>query len=60
MLYDNIKVICKQRKISIAKLERILNLAAGSVHKWNVNEPGIWKVKKVADYLKVSIDELVE
>ena len=41
-------------------MERDLGFPRSYVCKWNENEPGIRKVQKVADYLHVSIEELLE
>lgn len=60
MLYDNVKTLCKERGISILKLETTLDFPRSSICKWNENEPGIRKVQKVADYLGVSIEKLLE
>lgn len=59
MLYDNVKRICEEKGISVGKIEKDLQLSNGSICKWNDNEPGIRKVQKVADYLGVSIEELL-
>ena len=59
MLYDNVKKICEEKGISVGKIEKDLQLSNGSICKWNENEPGIRKVQKVADYLGVSIEELL-
>ncbi len=59
MLYDNVKAICNERKIAISKMESDLGFPRSSICKWNSNEPGISKVKKVADYLKVNIERLI-
>lgn len=60
MLYDNVKAICDEKKISVGKMERDLEFSNGSVCKWNENEPGVRKVQKVADYLGVPIEKLLE
>ena len=60
MIYDNVKSICEEKGISVAALERELNFARSSIQKWNENEPGIRKVQKVADYLGVPIEKLLE
>lgn len=60
MLFDNVKALCKEKGISITKLEDDLGFARSSVCKWNRNEPGIRKVQKVADYLGVPIEKLLE
>ena len=59
MLYDNVKKICEEKGISVGKIEKDLQLSNGSICKWNEIEPGIRKVQKVADYLGVSIEELL-
>ena len=60
MLYDNVKKICEEKGISVGKIEKDLQLSNGSICKWNENEPGIRKVQKVANYLGVSIEELLK
>lgn len=60
MLYDNVKAICDEKKISIGRMEKDVGLSNGSVCKWNENEPGIRKVQKVANYLGVPIESLLE
>ena len=59
LLYDNIKMVCGPKRISISKLERDLEFPRSSICKWNEIEPGIIKVKKVADYLNITIDTLL-
>ena len=60
MLYDNVKALCEEKGITIWTLERDLKLPHSSIRKWNENEPGIRKVQKVADYLQVPIEKLLE
>ena len=60
MLYDNVKALCDKHKISISSLERALEFPRSSICKWNENEPGIRKVQKVANYLDVPIERLLE
>lgn len=60
LLYDNIKKICLEKKIAISEMERDLGFPRSYVCKWNENEPGIRKVQKVAVYLRVSIEYLLE
>ena len=59
-LYENIKKQCKQKGISIAKLEREVKLSVGSISHWRVSDPKVGNVKAVADYLQCTIDELVK
>ena len=60
MIFDNVRHLCREKGISITKLEDDLGFARSSVCKWNESEPGIRKVQKVADYLGVSIEELLK
>lgn len=60
MIYNTIKAICTEKHISINKMEKDLGFSVGSICKWNENEPGIRKVQKVAGYLKVKIEKLLE
>ena len=59
LIYDKVKKICKQKGVTILKLESDLGFPRSSICKWNDNEPGVSKVKKVADYLKVDINKLI-
>ena len=60
MLYDNVKEICLEKGVSVGYVEKQCGLSNGSISKWNENEPGIRKVQKVADFLGVSIEKLLE
>ena len=59
LLYDKVKAVCKQQGVTIMKLESDLGFPRSSICKWNENEPGVNKVKKVADYLKIDINQLI-
>ncbi|MBY7115164.1 helix-turn-helix transcriptional regulator [Bacillus sp. 17RED48] len=56
---DVIKRLCKEKKITIAELERRIELSNGQIRKWSNQTPGIDKVQKVADYFNVSVDYLL-
>ena len=58
-LYENIKKKCKEKGVSIAKLERAAKLSVGSISHWRVSDPKVGNVKVVADYLQCTIDELL-
>lgn len=60
MLYDKIKNIAEQKNISIYRIEKDLDLSNGSIRKWNSSIPLSQTLKKVADYLYVSIDKLMD
>lgn len=60
MLYDKIKKITKRKGIPIYRIEEDCGFARGSMCKWNDASPSWDKVKKVADYLGTTVDELIE
>lgn len=60
MIYDNVKALAKKRNVSIRKIEIDCGFSQGSVCKWNEVSPSAEKVKKVADYLKTSVDEILK
>lgn len=57
--YEVIKELARSRKISIAELERKLDLSNGSISKWEKSAPNSDKLQKVADYFQVSTDYLL-
>lgn len=57
-LYEKIKLLAKERKISIRKLEEDLGYGNGTIRRWETTSPGFDKVEKVADYFGVSTDYL--
>lgn len=58
-LLNRIKEIAEPRGLNIAQIERGSGLNKTTLGKWNMNAPSIDKVVRVADFLEVSIDELV-
>ncbi len=60
MIVDNIRVRCRLRGITIAQVERDLSLSHGAISKWDTSDPGVSKVKAVADYFGTTIDELIK
>ena len=60
MLFDNIRLLCRAKGISVWRLEKALGFSNRSICKWNKTDPGIRKVQKVADYLGVPIERLLE
>ena len=59
MICKRVAELCKQRGVSIAKLERDVGLANGTISKWKKSSPTVDSIKKVAYYLGVSIDSIV-
>ncbi len=59
-IYSNVKIACKDRGISIMRLETDLGFARSSIYKWDKHQPGIEKLKAVADYFNVPIEYFLE
>lgn len=59
MLATKIRALCRERKISVAQLEEKTEIGKNSIYDWNRVNPSVDKVKRVADVLGVSIDELL-
>jgi hypothetical protein len=60
LLYENISALCKEKQITIAELERNTGLGNGVIGKWRTtNSATLSKVKTIADYFEVTLDELV-
>ena len=60
MLMENISELCKSRRITFAELERSTGLGNGTVRRWNEMNPRVDKLKLVADFFGVTIDELLK
>ncbi|MEG0078351.1 MULTISPECIES: helix-turn-helix domain-containing protein [Enterococcus] len=58
-LYERIKELAANKKISIRQLEETLKFGNGTINRWRTNTPGIDKIQKVADYFGVSVDYLL-
>ena len=59
MIYTNILAICEKWGIPIRKLERDCGIGNGVVRRWDNGSADVWLVKAVADYLGVTVDDLL-
>ena len=59
MIYKKIYNLCQKRGISIARLERELRFGNATVRGWASSYPTVDKLKAVADYFGVTIDDLL-
>lgn len=55
---DKIKRMCRGQGMSVSSLERKLNIARGSIYKWDAHTPSCKKLKDTSEILGVSVDEL--
>lgn len=60
MLYAKIKSLCKEKGVSIAKVEKECNIGNATIRRWDRSFPRIDTLKKVADYFGVPIDYFLE
>lgn len=59
MILDNITKLCKEKNVSIARLERETGIGNGTIARWGTSSPTVDNVRKVAEYLGVTVDKLV-
>ena len=57
-IVERIKTLCAESHITIASLERRLNLGNGTIGRWNTASPTVEHLGRVADYFGVSLDYL--
>lgn len=58
-IVQNIINIAKEKKITIAEIERKCNFPKSSIRKWNDSPPSITKIIKISEILNISIDEII-
>lgn len=54
-----IKMLCDEKMLTLAELERTLGISNGSISKWAKSAPNSAALTKIADYFNVSIDYLL-
>lgn len=59
MILKRISQLCKERGISIARLERETGISNGTIGRWDVSSPSVNNLAAVANYFGVSIDSFV-
>lgn len=57
-LLDNIRYLCKMRKITLQKLSEDLEIPVSTISKWNSTIPSVLYALKVAKYLDVQLETL--
>lgn len=56
---DIIKHLAQNKQLTLAELERKLDISNGTIGKWDVRKPNTEPLEKVADYFNVSTDYLL-
>ena len=59
-MLENIKAIAKGKGLSLRQLEEVAGIGQNTMSRWDENKPSVDKVKKVADALGVTVDELLK
>lgn len=57
--FDRIKELCKKRGMTLQELAEKNDMSINALYKWRKSMPSADKLKKVADYLGVSVDYLL-
>ncbi len=58
IICDNIKILCRSRKISIKDLSIQLGMGINAISDWRHSSPSVERLLRVADYFGVSVDYL--
>lgn len=58
LTYDRIKMLCKQKGVTVTGTEKELGFARGSLCKVETNKPSMEKVQKLAHFFNVSVEYL--
>lgn len=56
---ERIKELAARRRLTLAELERKLNISNGTIGKWDTRKPNSEPLEKVADFFDVSTDYLL-
>ena len=60
-MFDKIKQLCVANGISISRLEKELGFGNATIQGWGKgSSPTVEKLKAVADYFGVTVDELLK
>lgn len=60
MLYEKVEAVCKEKGVSIAKLEKDCGIGNATIRRWDKSFPRIDTLKKVANYLGKPIEYFLE
>ena len=59
-MLKKIKALCDTRGLSLSQLEKELGFGRDTISKWSTSIPRADRLKAVADYFGVTVDELME
>lgn len=58
-LVERIKILCDDKKVTFAEVERKIGISNGQIRRWDNVSPKSETLNKVADYFDVSTDYLL-
>lgn len=58
-LVKRIETLAQAKRISITMLEEKLGIARGSIRRWREVDPGLSKIKLVAEYFNLTASQLI-
>lgn len=59
MLTTKIENLAREQGYTIPQIEREMGFSRSSITKWKKSAPSVWKVKAVADFFGITVDELL-
>lgn len=59
LLMDNIRRLAKKTGVSLTEVEVCAGLGKKTIWRWATVSPSVAKLKRVADYFGVTVDELL-
>ena len=57
-LFDRVKLLCKNKGISLSIMEKEIGISAGASYKWKKSSPSMEVLNKLSSYFNVSVDYL--
>lgn len=60
MILENVRHYCQMNHFSIPELEKAVGIGTGTIYKWGKCSPSVDKLKLVADYFGVTVDEFLK
>lgn len=56
---ERVKLLCKEKGVTVSRMEKEIGLSKGAVYKWNTSAPSQQVLKKLSEYFAISVDMLI-
>lgn len=60
MVFERIKKLCEAKNVSVSAVESACGFGNATIRGWQKCDPGAKKLKAVADYFGVTVDDLLK